>query len=130
LSDGAGLHLLVNPDGSRYWRFRYYWAGRERYLSVGVWPAVGLDEARAAVASMRDLLARGIDPSAQRKADKAERRTAQEAPARPARFLIDHTGVLSVCLPGRVFTLAPAEVRELRAFLAATATVGVADHGE
>ena len=46
LSDGGGLHLLVNPDGAKYWRLAYRWHGKQRTLALGVYPAVGLMEAR------------------------------------------------------------------------------------
>ncbi|EIC9759716.1 DUF4102 domain-containing protein, partial [Salmonella enterica] len=36
LSDGGGLYLLVNPNGSRYWRMKYRYAGKEKLLSIGV----------------------------------------------------------------------------------------------
>ena len=48
LSDGGGLHLLVNADGAKYWRLAYRWHGKQRTLALGVYPAVGLAEARAA----------------------------------------------------------------------------------
>jgi len=42
LSDGGGLHLLINPDGAKYWRLAYRWHGKQRTLALGVYPAVGL----------------------------------------------------------------------------------------
>ena len=42
LSDGGGLHLLVNADGAKYWRLAYRWHGKQRTLALGVYPAVGL----------------------------------------------------------------------------------------
>jgi hypothetical protein len=47
LSDGGGLHLLINADGAKYWRLAYRWHGKQRTLALGVYPAVGLVEARA-----------------------------------------------------------------------------------
>ena len=47
LADGGGLYLIATPSGGRWWRFRYRIAGREKLISVGVYPAVGLREARA-----------------------------------------------------------------------------------
>jgi hypothetical protein len=63
LSDGGGLHLLVNPDGSKYWRLAYRWHGKQRTLALGVYPAVGLMEARAARDKAKRDLAANIDPS-------------------------------------------------------------------
>ena len=46
LSDGGGLYLLVEPNGSRYWRMKYRVAGKEKRLSFGVYPTVSLANAR------------------------------------------------------------------------------------
>jgi integrase len=63
LSDGGGLHLLVNADGAKYWRLAYRWHGRQRTLALGVYPAVGLVAARAARDDAKRSLAANIDPS-------------------------------------------------------------------
>ena len=64
LSDGGGLHLLVKTDGAKYWRLAYRRHGKQRTLAVGVYPAVGLMEARAARDDAKRSLAANIDPSA------------------------------------------------------------------
>jgi len=66
--DGAGLYLDVKPSGSRYWRVKYRFAGKEKLLALGVFPDVGLKEARQRRDAARALLRDGIDPSAERKA--------------------------------------------------------------
>ena len=63
LSDGGGLHLLVNADGAKYWRLAYRWHGKQRTLALGVYPAVGLVEARAARDDAKRSLAANVDPS-------------------------------------------------------------------
>lgn len=63
LSDGGGLYLLVNPSGSRYWRMKYRYAGKEKLLSIGVYPDVTLAEARDKRSEAKRLLASGDDPS-------------------------------------------------------------------
>ena len=63
LSDGGGLHLLINPDGAKYWRLAYRWNGKQRTLAIGVYPAIGLMEARAARDEAKRNLAADIDPS-------------------------------------------------------------------
>ncbi|HTC53355.1 MAG TPA: integrase arm-type DNA-binding domain-containing protein, partial [Steroidobacteraceae bacterium] len=70
LSDGRGLYLLVNPNGSRLWRFRYRLAGVEKLLSLGNYPDTSLQKARMKRDAARTLLADGGDPSAKRKAEK------------------------------------------------------------
>ncbi|MEX6114966.1 Arm DNA-binding domain-containing protein, partial [Providencia stuartii] len=46
LSDERGLYLLVKPNGARYWRMKYRFAGKEKKLSIGVYPDVSLADAR------------------------------------------------------------------------------------
>lgn len=70
LSDGAGLHLLVEPHGSKKWRFRYHFAGREKMIALGTYPATSLADARMRRDQARTLIEKGIDPSDQRKQDK------------------------------------------------------------
>ena len=64
--DGGGLFLHVQ-SGSRYWRLKYRYAGKEKLLALGVFPEVSLAEARRRRADARDLLRDGLDPSAERK---------------------------------------------------------------
>jgi integrase len=75
LSDGAGLYLHIEPGGSKLWRFRYRFAGRENMLAFGPYPAVSLGDARDRRDEARKLLAAGTDPSAKRKQDKREAAT-------------------------------------------------------
>lgn len=76
LSDGGGLFLLVHPNGSRYWRWKYRFGGKEKLLGMGIYPEVSLAKAREAREDARRLLASGVDPSEQRKATTAARTTA------------------------------------------------------
>jgi integrase len=71
LSDSGGLYLLLNPNGSRWWRLKYRFGGKEKGLSLGVYPAVGLKDARAKRDEMRRQLAAGSDPGQVRNAAKA-----------------------------------------------------------
>lgn len=70
LSDEKGLFLLINPNGSRYWRLKYRIAGKEKLLSLGVYPETSLSEARSKRDEARKLITQGIDPSEQRKSSK------------------------------------------------------------
>jgi len=70
LSDGGGMYLLVKPDGSRYWRLDYRFAGKRRTLALGVYPTTMLSNARTHREEARTLLAEGIDPSVAKKAAK------------------------------------------------------------
>lgn len=72
LFDSGGLYLEIAPSGGKWWRFKYRFGGKEKRLSLGVYPAVPLAAARKRRDAARELLADGKDPSAQRKADKCE----------------------------------------------------------
>ncbi|HLO61707.1 MAG TPA: integrase arm-type DNA-binding domain-containing protein [Azonexus sp.] len=71
LADEKGLFLLVNPNGSKWWRLKFRVGGKEKLLSFGTYPEVGLKDARGKRDEARKLLADGGDPSEQRKAQKA-----------------------------------------------------------
>ncbi|AND68365.1 integrase [Dyella thiooxydans] len=73
LADAAGLYLEVMPNGSRYWRLKYRFAGKEKRLALGVYPEVPLSKAREERDKARRLIARGVDPSAARKEAKQAR---------------------------------------------------------
>jgi integrase len=70
LPDGDGLHLLVKPSGNKHWRFRYRFLDRENMLALGVFPTVGLAEARKRRDDAKKLLASGTDPSQAKKLDR------------------------------------------------------------
>ena len=69
--DGQGLYLEVSAAGGRWWRLRYWYGGKEKRLSLGVYPAIGLKDARERRDEVRKLLANGVDPSENRKAIKS-----------------------------------------------------------
>ncbi|MCW1985402.1 UNVERIFIED_ORG: integrase [Sphingomonas sp. R1F5B] len=62
LSDGGGLHVLVQPNGSKLWRMKYRFAGKEKLLSFGKYPDVSLAVARVRRDVARGMLAEGRDP--------------------------------------------------------------------
>jgi integrase len=70
LADGKGLYLLVNPSGSKLWRWKYRYEGKEKLMPFGAYPDVSLADARLRNAEARSLLAAGSDPMAERKAEK------------------------------------------------------------
>jgi len=69
--DGDGLYLLVTPAGGKGWRFKYRFGGKEKLLSFGTYPEISLGEARQRREEARQQVAKGIDPSEVRKAQKA-----------------------------------------------------------
>jgi integrase len=66
VADGGGLHLLVAPNGGRYWRYNYRFNGKQKTLALGVYPDVSLAMARSRHQRARQLLADAIDPGAER----------------------------------------------------------------
>lgn len=70
LTDGGGLHLLVQPSGSKLWRLKYRFDGKEKLLSFGKYPAVSLAAARQKRSEAKAMLDRGADPAPARKAAK------------------------------------------------------------
>ena len=70
-ADGGGLFLLVQPNGSKYWRLAYRFDGKQKLLALGVYPQISLADARQRRDNARKLLAQDIDPGENRKAAKA-----------------------------------------------------------
>jgi hypothetical protein len=74
LADGEGLYVLVRPNGSKLWRLKYRFGGKEKLLSLGAYPDVSLAEARLRRAEAKVALGEGRDPGA------------RDAPARGTTF--------------------------------------------
>ena len=71
IRDEKSLYLIINPSGSKWWRWDYRFAGKRKTLSMGVYPDVGLKAARDKRDEARRLVADGIDPGENRKIQKA-----------------------------------------------------------
>lgn len=72
LVDGDGMFLLVHPNGSRYWRFRFRFGGKQHLMAFGVYPETSLADARQKREEARRLVAAGIDPREHKRAVKEE----------------------------------------------------------
>ncbi len=72
LSDGGGLYLLVHTNGSKYWRLKYRFVGKEKLLSIGIYPQVSLSDARVRRDDAKKLLANSQDPSEVKQTLKTE----------------------------------------------------------
>lgn len=79
LTDALGMYLEVMPNGSKYWRLKYRFDGKEKRLALGVYPDVSLAEAREKRDAARKLIADGQDPGAVKKQEKRERLLATES---------------------------------------------------
>jgi len=67
LADADGMFLYVQPNGSKYWRLKYRFLGKEKLLDLGTYPEVSLAKAREKRMEARELLADGIDPGEAKK---------------------------------------------------------------
>jgi integrase len=76
MADGEGMYLEVMPNGSKYWRLKYRFTGKEKRLALGVYPDVSLADARNRRAQARKLIAQGIDPSAAKQTKKRQDKVA------------------------------------------------------
>ncbi|OFR06675.1 integrase [Neisseria sp. HMSC055H02] len=76
LFDGGGLYLEVTPAGGKVFRLKYRFAGKEKTLTIGKYPAFSLVEARQAAENARRLLVSGQDPSEAKQQEKCERQAA------------------------------------------------------
>ncbi|KHN92819.1 integrase [Pectobacterium actinidiae] len=70
LTDGSGLYLLIKPNGAKYWRLKYRVAGKEKKLSIGVYPDIPLAEARLKREEARKIVASGGDPSEKKQVER------------------------------------------------------------
>ncbi len=61
LYDGRGLLLQVEPNGGRYWRYKYRFVGKEKLLALGVYPEISLRTARERLEEARRQLSQGVD---------------------------------------------------------------------
>jgi hypothetical protein len=72
---GNGLTLLVMPDGAKYWRLRYRFGGKGKWISVGrPYPETSLKDASAEAVRLRQLIAEGVDPAERRVVQKLAQR--------------------------------------------------------
>lgn len=76
MTDGAGLYLLVHPNGGKYWRMDYRFAGRQKTMALGVYQQCSLAEARELHFQARKLLANGTDPGAIKQTQKRQAKIA------------------------------------------------------
>lgn len=115
---GQGLYLLVNPTGSKLWRFRYRLDGVAKSLSMGAYPSVTLAQAIKARDEARELLKAGADPSAARKTERAER-IAHRSRAKAFRLVMTLDNSLTIETPRQILSLTPEQTIAVRAFLLA-----------
>ncbi len=78
LTDGQDMHLLINPNGTTYWRLQYRFDSKQKILAIGIYLAVSLGEARRIRYEAKKLVSAGIDLSEKKKTDKIERKFSRQ----------------------------------------------------
>lgn len=124
LFDGHGMYLLIQPNGAKYWRWNYRFAGKRKTLSLGVYPQVSIEAARAERENARGLLENGIDPSKVRRAQKdqhiAEQHAQVLARINPIFQLSMKDDALTIKTKITTLALTPEQTAAVRAILIAT----------
>lgn len=85
VSDGGGLYIHVTVKGAKLWRMAYSFEGKQKLLALGAYPAVSLVDARKSQAEAKELLAKGFDPSAEKKRIKEASQNEVEVASRTFR---------------------------------------------
>jgi hypothetical protein len=116
---GSGLYLEITPNGSKLWRLKYYFERRERKLALGAFPVVTLAQALQATKQARAKVAKGIDPAAERQAERAEANS-KRPNASAFRLSLTLTNALTIETPRQLVRLTPEQTTAVRAFLLAT----------
>jgi integrase len=78
VTDSGGLYLVVQPNGTKLWRMNYRYAGRQKTLHFGIWPDVGLADARELRTAARKKIAAGLDPAVAKRIENIARKVAAD----------------------------------------------------
>ena len=92
LTVGRGLYVQIEPSGAKYWRFKYRFLGREKRLSLGIFPETSLQQAIQAANEARTLVRNGTDPSALRK-EAAKQKTKPLSMKSAFKFALSAKGI-------------------------------------
>jgi hypothetical protein len=114
---GKGAYILVHPNGSKYWRFRYFLNGKENHYALGVFPDMSIEAAQAARDSASEVVRQGLNPSIARRQAKADARAAQAATSATFRLGLSEDGALTIATGRNAVKLTLPQTRALAAFL-------------
>lgn len=125
LTVGAGLYVLIYPNGSKYWRLKYYFHGKQSTYSIGVFPQVSLEEAIQSRDEAKRLIKNDCNPNEVKRLEKKSR---QKPASLTSQFRMDISddGLLTIETAKNIIKLTPAQVKALQAFLAISITEGAA----
>ncbi|HBT3180365.1 MULTISPECIES: tyrosine-type recombinase/integrase [Enterobacterales] len=120
LVDGDGMFLLIHPNGSKYWRFRFRFGGKQHLMAFGVYPETSLAGARQKREEARKLVAAGIDPREHKRAVKEVQAITFESVARDwhasnQKWSESHSGRVLKSLEDNLFdTIGKRNIAELK----------------
>lgn len=120
MGDAGGLFLEVTPAGGKLWRLKYRFHGKEKRISLGIYPAVSLADARQLCDQARRLLVSGLDPSVERRQHRdfeTSLHAAAEQASRRVRITLATDGAFEVWKGRAVIRLDSAEAVALRDLL-------------
>jgi hypothetical protein len=120
VSIGKGAYLLVTSAGKKYWRLKYRLDGRESTYSLGVFPNVSLDAAKASRESARALIREGSKPSVVKRAARVTSANTQAV----FRLELSTRGALTIETEANALTLTFPQTQALAAFLAVNTPIG------
>ena len=115
LFDEKALYLLVAPEGGKWWRFKYRYGGKEKSLSLGVYPDVSLELAREKRDDARAMLAQGLNPAEAKREAKAREAADKLAAKSASRVVvnIDLAGIVEIWKGRSVVRLTLKEAHEV-----------------
>lgn len=123
-SDGGGLYLLVQPNGAKYWRLNYRFAGKRKTLALGVYPDVTLADARDKRDAAKAILKSGNDPAEAKrnaKIEAARQKETEKLAATPPTFQLSiSSNALTIQTKNNRLALTPEQTEAVRTFLIAT----------
>lgn len=118
--DGNGLYIEVDPSGSKWWRLKYRFNGKEKRISLGVYPKVSLKEAREVSKKMKEDLKAGIDPASRMKREGSKEKTfekvAEEWLAKQSRLWTPaHSSKIKTFLENKIYSfLGPRAIEDIK----------------
>ena len=119
VADGSGLHLMVQPTGTKSWRMGFRFLGKEKAISFGQYPEISLKDARQLCLDTRRLITQGIDPVLLQR-ERHEQAMAARPITSKFQLRINDQGEMVIENSSRRLTLTVKQVAALRAFLIAT----------
>jgi hypothetical protein len=122
-SIGKSLYILVHPTGSKYWRFKYRLAGKEKNLAIGVYPEISIEEAIEARDDAKKLLKQTIDPIYHLKEEFQKKLDDQqdiEDRNSELNLSIANNGDVKIKKSGRSILITKEELNSLKSFLVTT----------